>query len=93
MVSLPSANRDADFLADADVFNVRRVPGPHLAFGHGIHHCLGHQLARMEMSVAAGDVEQAAEPGADGLGVRVDLPAEWSGEWPAHPADHVGVIT
>jgi cytochrome P450 len=28
MVSLPSANRDADFLADADVFNVRRFPGP-----------------------------------------------------------------
>jgi len=81
-LSLPSAGRDADFLADADVFNVRRVPGPHLAFGHVIHHCLGHQLARMEESVAA-----------DSLGVRVDLPAEWSGEWPAHPADQVGVIT
>jgi cytochrome P450 len=51
-VSLPSANRDAEFLADADVFDVRRAPGPHLTFGHGIHQCLGQQLARMEMSVA-----------------------------------------
>jgi cytochrome P450 len=52
MVSLPSANRDTDFLPDTDVCDVRRSPGPHVAFGHGIHHCLGHQLARMEMSVA-----------------------------------------
>jgi cytochrome P450 len=52
VVALPSANRDTDFLPDADVFDVRRAPGPHLTFGHGIHQCLGQQLARMEMSVA-----------------------------------------
>lgn len=52
VVSLPSANRDADFLKDADVFDVTRKPGAHLAFDDGIHQCLGQQLARMELSVA-----------------------------------------
>ncbi|HEU4909972.1 MAG TPA: cytochrome P450 [Propionibacteriaceae bacterium] len=52
MVSLPSANRDADFMADPDVFDVTRQPQAHLTFGHGIHQCLGQQLARFEMSVA-----------------------------------------
>lgn len=52
LVSLPSANRDKDFLPDADVFDITRSPGAHLTFGHGIHQCLGQQLARMELSVA-----------------------------------------
>ena len=52
VVALPSANRDADFFKDADVFDVTRKPGAHLAFGHGIHQCLGQQLARMELAVA-----------------------------------------
>jgi cytochrome P450 len=52
MVSLPSANRDVDFIADPDLFDVTRQPQAHLTFGHGIHQCLGQQLARLEMSVA-----------------------------------------
>ena len=52
MVSLPSANRDVDFMADPDLFDVTRQPQAHLTFGHGIHQCLGQQLARLEMSVA-----------------------------------------
>jgi cytochrome P450 len=52
VVSLPSANRDTDVLPDADVFDVTRTPGPHMAFGHGIHLCVGQALARMELSVA-----------------------------------------
>ncbi|HJV13539.1 MAG TPA: cytochrome P450 [Propionibacteriaceae bacterium] len=52
MVSLPSANRDSDFIADPDVFQVTRQPQAHLTFGHGIHQCLGQQLARLELSVA-----------------------------------------
>lgn len=52
MVSLPSANRDPDFMPDPDVFDVTRQPQAHLTFGHGIHQCLGQQLARLEMSVA-----------------------------------------
>jgi cytochrome P450 len=52
MVSLPSANRDVDFMADPDLFDVTRQPQAHLTFGHGIHQCLGQQLARLEMSIA-----------------------------------------
>jgi cytochrome P450 len=52
MVSLPSANRDSDFITHPDVFDVTRQPQAHLTFGHGIHQCLGQQLARLELSVA-----------------------------------------
>jgi cytochrome P450 len=51
LVSLVSANRDADRYADADDLNVRREAS-HLAFGHGIHYCLGAPLARLEGQIA-----------------------------------------
>jgi cytochrome P450 len=47
----PSANRDEAVFADAHRFSVRRAPNPHLAFGHGAHHCLGASLARTEIRV------------------------------------------
>lgn len=46
-----SANRDEDAFVRAGEFDVARDPNPHLAFGHGIHHCLGANLARLEMTV------------------------------------------
>ncbi|NED93334.1 cytochrome P450 [Streptomyces sp. SID11233] len=46
-----SANRDAGQFPDPDVFDVRRTANKHMAFGHGIHHCLGAFLARMEAKV------------------------------------------
>jgi cytochrome P450 len=49
-----SANRDEAAFADADRFDVRRDPNPHLAFGHGAHHCLGASLARLELRVVLG---------------------------------------
>jgi len=53
LTSVVSANRDAThFPGDPDAFDVRRPNSPHLAFGHGIHQCLGQQLARVEMKVA-----------------------------------------
>src|SRR5690606_9225429 len=51
-VSLGAANRDPEQFGDADRLDVRRPPAPHLAFGHGVHQCLGQQLARIEMRVA-----------------------------------------
>ncbi|QYC40294.1 Crosslinking oxygenase OxyB [Nonomuraea coxensis DSM 45129] len=47
--SLPMANRDPALLPDANRLDVRREPVPHVAFGHGIHHCLGAALARLEL--------------------------------------------
>ena len=50
--SLPSANRDPEFTDAPDAFDIRRGAAGHLAFGHGVHHCLGAPLARMEMRIA-----------------------------------------
>jgi cytochrome P450 len=51
IVSLPVANRDPELLRDADVLDITREPSGHVAFGHGVHHCLGAPLARMEMRI------------------------------------------
>lgn len=47
-----SANRDERKWDRADEFDIGRNPAGHLAFGHGIHHCLGASLARLESRVA-----------------------------------------
>lgn len=47
----PSANRDEDVFEEPYTFNILRKKNPHLAFGHGIHHCLGAALARLELKV------------------------------------------
>lgn len=52
LISLASANRDESVFADADRLDLARAHNPHISFGHGIHHCLGKQLGRMEMEIA-----------------------------------------
>ena len=49
-----SANRDHGQYADPDALELDRAETRHLAFGHGIHHCLGAPLARMEGQLALG---------------------------------------
>ncbi|MFG3498875.1 cytochrome P450 [Streptomyces sp. NPDC047928] len=52
VLSYHTANHDPERFADPHVLDIRRKSGGHLAFGHGIHQCLGQQLARVEMQVA-----------------------------------------
>ena len=47
----PSANRDQRAFREADRFHVDREPNDHVAFGHGVHFCLGASLARLELRV------------------------------------------
>ena len=51
-ISLLGANRDPSFTAGPDAFDPMRPPTRHLAFGHGIHRCVGAELARMELRIS-----------------------------------------
>ena len=50
LLSYVSANRDEDVFTDPFRFDISRDPNKHLAFGYGVHFCLGAALARMEVS-------------------------------------------
>lgn len=52
IISLNTANRDPDRFTDPHALDIHRQDGGHLAFSHGIHQCLGQQLARVELRVA-----------------------------------------
>ncbi len=51
VISTPVANRDPSHFSSPDALDLHHVVTGHLAFGHGVHQCLGQQLARIEMRV------------------------------------------
>ncbi|TMR05633.1 cytochrome P450 [Actinomadura soli] len=52
LIELAAANRDARAFPDAETMDLTRRDNPHIAFGHGMHRCVGAALARMELQVA-----------------------------------------
>jgi cytochrome P450 len=74
-----SGNRDPKYFPEPDRFDIRRDPNPHIAFGHGIHACLGAALARMEARIALEEFLQRAP--------RFESTATQS--WPPRRALHV----
>jgi cytochrome P450 len=52
MTSLPAANRDPEHFHDPGTFDIAKPAGGHVAFGHGVHGCLGQQLARVVMRIS-----------------------------------------
>ena len=50
LLSFASANRDDDVFVDPFRFDIARDPNKHIAFGYGVHFCLGATLARMEVN-------------------------------------------
>jgi cytochrome P450 len=52
IISLAAAGRDPDRYDHPETLDITRADTSHLAFGHGIHHCLGARLARLEGTIA-----------------------------------------
>ncbi|GAA4855617.1 cytochrome P450 [Saccharopolyspora rosea] len=87
---IPAANRDGAVFDDPEEVDFHRRSNPHLGFGHGIHHCLGAALARIELEegIAAvlhgfpelrGAIPLAEMPWRKGIQVRImrALPVRW----------------
>ncbi len=67
-----SANRDELVFAEPFRFDVRRQPNPHLGFGHGVHHCLGASLARLEIRVVLSELLGRVDA------IELTGPVEWT---------------
>jgi len=70
LAGFASANRDETVFADPDRLDLARDPNPHLAFGKGIHYCVGAPLARLEGEVAIAALLRRAP------GLRLAVPAD-----------------
>jgi cytochrome P450 len=67
-----SANRDETVFDNPNTFDIRRDPNPHMAFGHGIHSCMGEHLARIEIRLLLEEMlDRVAE-------IRLAGPVQWA---------------
>jgi cytochrome P450 len=71
LVSLGSANHDEQVFPDPETVDIERDAKMHLAFGHGVHFCIGAPLARLETEVAVDCVARLLPPT-----LRLAVPAE-----------------
>jgi cytochrome P450 len=69
-----AANRDPQRWDRADEFDITREPKPHLAFGNGIHHCIGAPLARLQARIVVEEVLRQM-PGYELAGTPTRLPS------------------
>jgi cytochrome P450 len=67
-----SANRDEAVFERSMEFDIRRSPNPHVALGHGLHYCLGANLARLEMRIVFEELLPAF------AGIERAGPVEWT---------------
>jgi pentalenic acid synthase len=90
IIPVAAANRSAEVFAEPDTFDVRRSARQHLAFGHGVHQCLGQNLVRVVLEVAlsalfdgirslrlAVPVERIGVRGPIGVQGLTELPVAW----------------
>jgi len=70
IVQMGAANRDDAVFERPDEIDFARETNPHIAFGHGVHHCLGAPLARMELQLAVGTLVRRLP------GLRLAVPAD-----------------
>ena len=75
MAVIGSANRDPAMFPDPERLDLTRAKNPHLAFGRGIHYCLGAPLARLEAQIAF----PALLGRFPGLRLDPQRPPEWNG--------------
>ncbi len=69
-----SANHDESQFPDPERFDIERTPNRHLAFGHGIHYCLGAPLARLEAKIALGAMLERFETMSRVPGIELERP-------------------
>jgi cytochrome P450 RapN len=70
VVQIASANRDDAVFDRPDEIDLTREQNPHVGFGHGVHHCLGAPLARLELQLAVGTLVRRLP------GLRLAVPAD-----------------
>jgi cytochrome P450 RapN len=70
LVEVASGNRDSAVFDHPDEIDLSRTDNPHVAFGHGVHHCLGAPLARLELQLAVGTLVRRLP------GLRLAVPAD-----------------